>query len=49
MKRESVKAMVVEHLPKRFPEFVARETGARLEWAPYSISHGHSRLYRVCG
>ncbi|NLC58861.1 MAG: zinc ABC transporter substrate-binding protein [Armatimonadetes bacterium] len=38
MKREKVKAMVVETIyPKRFPEFVARETGARLEWAPYSI------------
>jgi len=46
MKRESVKAMVVESIyPKRFPEFVARETGARLEWAPYSIGVMGTRDY----
>ena len=46
MKREGVKAMVVETIyPKRFPEFVARETGARLEWAPYSIGVMGTRDY----
>ncbi|MBI3945060.1 MAG: zinc ABC transporter substrate-binding protein [Armatimonadetes bacterium] len=38
MKREKVAAIVVETVyGKKFPEFVAREAGARLAWAPYSV------------
>lgn len=46
MKRERVRAIVVETVyPKRFPEFVARETGARLAWAPYSVGVMGTRDY----
>lgn len=46
MKRSHVKAMVVETVyGKKFPEFVARETGARLAWAPYSVGVMGTRDY----
>lgn len=46
MKREKVKAMVVETAyAKKYPEFVAREAGARLVWVPYSVGVMGTRDY----
>jgi len=46
MKAKNVKSMVILSVyPERYPSFIARETGARLEWAPYSVGVDGTKDY----
>ena len=46
MKAGNVKAMVILSVyPERYPKFVARQTGASVQWAPYSVGAMDTRDY----